>query len=199
MIDFFRLSYILYYVIRSTKCTRDGQTPVLWKIGAIFLSKTDEVGGEGLGRRGLWEEGILQSHRWQAHVRLPTINNYCLSPWRRHGDNKRMNYHGIVWVHSAMQWLIGKRMEKGWKENGMAHCMAPILLMIIKLFLVGLFQSNKSCVCHISYCLRIFIDLGCRKGLYGRYFLYGNSLCSKCCGNFSTDSKIQAAILMITM
>ena len=149
MIDFFRLSYILYYVIRSTKCTRDGQTPVLWKIGAIFLSKTDEVGGEGLGRRGLWEEGILQSHRWQAHVRLPTINNYCLSPWRRHGDNKRMNYHDIVWVHSAMQWLIGKRMEKEWKKNGMAHCMAPILLMIIKLFLVGLFQSNKSCVSYI--------------------------------------------------
>ena len=186
-------------MIRSTKCTRDGQTPILWKIGAIFLSKTDEVGGEGLGRRGLWEEGILQSHRWQAHVRLPTINNYCLSPQRRHGDNKRMNYHDIVWVHSAMQWLIGKRMEKGWKENGMAHCMAPILLMIIKLFLVGLFQSNKSCVSHISYCLQIFINLGCRKGLYGRYFLYGNSLCSKCCGNFSTDSKIQAAILMITM
>ena len=52
MIDFLHLSYILYYVIRSTKCTRDGQTPVLWKIGAIFLSKTDEVGGEGLGRRG---------------------------------------------------------------------------------------------------------------------------------------------------
>ena len=77
-------------------------------------SKTDEIGEEGLGRRGLWEEGILQSHRWQAHVRLPTINNYCLSPWRRHGDNKRMNYHDIVWYIAQCNGSL----EKEWKKNG---------------------------------------------------------------------------------
>ncbi len=52
MIDFLHLSYILYYVIGSTKCTRDGQTLSSGKLEPFFFPKPTRLVGKDLDDEG---------------------------------------------------------------------------------------------------------------------------------------------------